>query len=64
MDLIVKLQGLKHNFEKVQGVFAKFQGSDYFLEFLIYFPKQKPVEYVYGAMEWVHGHDARVYDFH
>jgi hypothetical protein len=37
MDLYVKLHGLKHNFRKVQGCFAKFQGSNEFLEFLIYF---------------------------
>jgi hypothetical protein len=31
MDLYVKLQGLKHNFEKAWGVFAKLPGAGYFL---------------------------------
>jgi hypothetical protein len=35
------------------GVFAKFQGPGYFLEFLIYFPTEKGVEYVYGSVDRV-----------
>jgi hypothetical protein len=63
MDLNVKLQGLKHNLEKVRGVFAKFQGPGCFLEFWIYFPIEKGVEYVYGSVDRVHGAGARVYRF-
>jgi hypothetical protein len=44
MVLNVKLQGLKYNFGKVRGVFAKLQGSDYFLQLLNYFSTENPVE--------------------
>jgi hypothetical protein len=30
------------------GVFAKFQGSSYFLELLTYFPIERGMEYVLG----------------
>jgi hypothetical protein len=63
MELIVKLQGLKYNLEKVWGVFAKFQGPSYFPEFRIYFPIEKGVEYVYGSVDRVHGAGAQVYGF-
>jgi hypothetical protein len=38
MDLNVKLQGLKYNYEKVHGVFAKFRGSSDFRDLWNYFP--------------------------
>jgi hypothetical protein len=44
MDLNVKLQGLKYNFGKVQGVFAKIWHSRIFLNFWNYFTKEKSVE--------------------
>jgi hypothetical protein len=42
---------------------VKLQGPNYFLEFWIYFPVEKGVEYVYGSVDRVHGAGARVYGF-
>jgi hypothetical protein len=41
MDLNVKLLGLKYNYERVQGVFAKLSCVGYFLNYLNYFSKEK-----------------------
>jgi hypothetical protein len=45
--------------EKVRGVFAKFQGPSYFLEFQIYFPIEKGVEYRSMASSLNEGHRIR-----
>jgi hypothetical protein len=55
MDLYVKLQGLKHNFRIVHGVFAKFRGSGELPELLNYFSIEKSVNRVYGTVDRVHG---------
>jgi hypothetical protein len=54
MDLNVKLQGLKHNFRKVQSVFVKIEGPDHFLEFLNYFSIANFVDWVHGPMDLVY----------
>jgi hypothetical protein len=44
MDLNVNSQGLKHNFEIVQGCFCKITRVDEFLELMNYFSIRKSVE--------------------
>jgi hypothetical protein len=46
--------------EKFGVVFTKFPGSDYFLDFWIYFSIERGVEYVHGLMDRVH--DVQVYE--
>jgi hypothetical protein len=55
MDLYVKLQGPKHNFEKVQGCFCKITRVGELLELMNYFSKGKGVNRVYAAVNQVHG---------
>jgi hypothetical protein len=43
MDLYVNFQGLKHNFKKVWGVFAKLPAGE-FSELMHYFSTEKLVE--------------------
>jgi hypothetical protein len=38
MDLNVKLQGLKYNYEKFMGIFVEFRGSSDFQDLWNYFP--------------------------
>jgi hypothetical protein len=54
MELNIKLQGLKYNYEKVQGCFGKilrFQGFSGFMEL---FSLRKVVEYVHSIVDRVH----------
>jgi hypothetical protein len=51
MDLNVKLQGLKHNLEKVWGCFCKISGVWEFLEFLELFSERK----LRGIGPWTSG---------
>jgi hypothetical protein len=44
MDLYVNFQGLKHNFEKVQGCFYIVTSAGEFLKLMNYFSIEKTVE--------------------
>jgi hypothetical protein len=44
MDLYVNFLGLKHNFKKFRGVFAKITRADEFSELMNYFFIEKSVE--------------------
>jgi hypothetical protein len=54
MDLYVKLQGPKHNSEKVQGCFCKITWADEILELMNYFSKGKSMNRVYAAVDLAH----------
>jgi hypothetical protein len=49
---------------KLRGVFAKFQGSRNFYEFMNYFSKEKGVNRVYSSMNRVHVAGLRVHRVH
>jgi hypothetical protein len=54
MDLNVKLQGLKCNYEKVQGCFCKILRFQRFSGFMELFPLKKSVEYVHSTVDRIH----------
>jgi hypothetical protein len=54
MDLNIKLQGLKYNYEKVQGCFCKILIFQRFLGFMELFSLRKFVEYVHSTADRVH----------